>query len=431
MPRLRRVAGRGFTLIELLVVIAIIGVLVALILPAVNSAREAARRTQCINNVRNVSLGLQQHINSKNSFPNAGTFGENPTATGPTESVIVSINNLSSGTPAFGLVTAKLPSTPGLQTDVGPLYSWVVDILPGIDQQSLYNDFQRDRVYFDDVSLGLSRPYDTSRPSNLTIGNTDLAILRCPNDDTIIPQSGNLTYAVNMGFARWTGDKIIGAGWEGGIGGGAPAAFSWGTMPQGGGEGAFKRSGLFFLGTASGKAPWDVTPHTPASITDGASTTVMLAENVFGGASLAGSNIYTTSPGVVTNWATPHPNFVGFITSNLVCGPTRNCGNLSPSDLQPVLGKTDGAGWVRANQIGTNENINSGVRNGLATEGSSPFVNSKHPGGFVVGMVDGSTRFLQDSIDGTVWAKLVTPAGQNLPTPYRQLPLNADSIGGN
>jgi prepilin-type N-terminal cleavage/methylation domain-containing protein len=63
---------RGFTLVELLVVIAIIGVLVALLLPAVQAAREAARRTQCINNMRQIAIALQNHHDSKRAFPMGG-----------------------------------------------------------------------------------------------------------------------------------------------------------------------------------------------------------------------------------------------------------------------------------------------------------------------------------------------------------------------
>ena len=108
---LRRNQRQAFTLVELLVVIAIIGVLVALLLPAVQAAREAARRMQCQNNIKQLGLALHNHHDTYNRFPPGGAKDQAP----------------------FGTST-----NPGGEWGS----SWKVYILPFIEQGNLYQNWQ-------------------------------------------------------------------------------------------------------------------------------------------------------------------------------------------------------------------------------------------------------------------------------------------------
>jgi len=428
---------RGFTLIELLVVISIIGILVGLLLPAVNSAREAGRRTQCQNNLRNIGLGILGYVNQKNSFPPAGEFAE-PSDTS---------TDVATPDPSTSAIVGFIKGSP--RAGAVAMYSWVVPILPYIDNQELYNQWSFYGTnsagatialpYFDGFPAGTS--LDVNHPqgqaTNWKISNTAIGILRCPDDQSYQPDQGNLSYVVNGGFSMWHAYPL---GWVGGQVDGSPAPTTqpmvWapnaGTASQTmlGNMGVNQKMGVMFLESTfvqgdQRKIPWNLR-STVTGMVDGTSSTAILTENTLTGVSTP----TPYSSNLETNWAAPMPMFSSFIGSSNVCSTTvpittsstLNCtaGMLQPSN------DIDGAGWALSNKAGTFENINFGQN--LTIEGSFPFANSAHPGGFNMVFADGAVRFLTAQIDGFVYSKLLTPAGSRLPLYAKQMPVSQDAF---
>ena len=412
-PR-RQSRRQGFTLIELLVVISIIGVLAGLLLPAIQSAREAGRRAECQNNMKNIGLGLMQYSTQKNAFPTAGVVLETPPATIDATTGANSIINYA----AMGSLT---------QTQANNLsHSWVVDILPYLDNQELYNAWNRQNAYWDTTTATGSNASAT----NGQISNTAIKILRCPDDNTAQPDQGNLSYVVNGGFSLFlmNGASVkidpttqtstaINLDWVPGTGS-TPAT----SITQ--------KLGMFSVGTSLGTYPWDL-KTTPSGIYDGTSTTLMLGENLLAGYS-PGSSL---NGGIVSNWANPNPLFTMFIGSPHICDDgSGDCttgltslpnggANLAPSASNML----DGPGWSRANQVGHGDNINFATQ--LTVEGSSPFISSGHPGLVNTVFADGHVQTITATIDGTVFSKIITPAGSKLPPWCKQFPVSGDAIG--
>jgi prepilin-type N-terminal cleavage/methylation domain-containing protein/prepilin-type processing-associated H-X9-DG protein len=248
---------RAFTLIELLVVIAIIGVLIALLLPAVQAAREAARRAQCTNNLKQLGIAIHNYHDIHNSLPPG---------------------RIASATCGRGFFIG-CQNTP-----------WFSMMLPQIEQQALYDAFNADlgAEGFRGPGLSVAAGYF----ANATVGATKIDTFQCPSDEERrfristsylggvlsgpTPSKGN--YAVNWGNTYWGQDQ--------------PDPMALLTDPIAGTPARFLPSAFGHVGKVNF-----------ASIRDGLSNTVVVSEIVQGAesdqrgviwSSLMGGGSFTT-----------------------------------------------------------------------------------------------------------------------------------------
>lgn len=204
----------AFTLVELLVVIAIIGVLVGLLLPAVQAAREAARRMQCSNNLKQVALAMHNYHDAHRSFP--------------------------------------LPDV-GLSFGSGPwINSWALAILPQLEQGAAWDEFDP------------NAPNGVSDQSNQDVIGMQLSMYSCPSTPRsgrlqgIIEDQNNATFNPNM--VAGTGDYFIARTFR-------DPAFT----PR-------EAVGALFNSTSSGGVDWNQPGAKFSGITDGLSNTILCFE---------------------------------------------------------------------------------------------------------------------------------------------------------
>lgn len=315
--REQRAIANGFTLVELLVVIAIIGVLVALLLPAVQAARESARMSQCSSNLKNVALALQNYASQRGSLPSGGITNGNCCSTRSNS-------------------------------------SWPIDLLPFIEQQALYDQYD-----FDEYNEALE---------NRPVVQTPVALYNCPSDEGVgeldRPASGpgnrieyaRSSYRGNSGLCTTQSNAF------------------WDSSSQQNEQFVHQRGPLH--GTGVLRRGFSLTePTALGQISDGLSHTILLGEKAHRATSSEGERRRTF-------WAYSYTSY----NKSLAFHQTRSI----IDDYERCL------------RVG-------------GPFGSNPCKRSwgsLHPSGLHVAMVDGSVHYVRDSIDIFLFGDLSTIAGE-------------------
>jgi prepilin-type N-terminal cleavage/methylation domain-containing protein/prepilin-type processing-associated H-X9-DG protein len=337
---------RGFTLIELLVVIAIIAVLIALLLPTVQAAREAARRSQCTNNLKQIVLGVMNY-----------------------ESVISALPPTALCTTGTGGPNCATP------VQLTPDFSMKARILPYMEQVAAYN------------ALNFSALYNNI--SNFTSRVVQIATFACPSDannpsatvtvGTLTGLPASTSYPNNVGTASV--DTTTGS-----VDG--PAYYAGATTPP---------TGVVTL----------------ASITDGTSNTAIFSEWVRGQNNVTVDGVFQVYNDTKDSAKVAH--VLATLASNCQSTPTiaqggtvifgqkgvdwlfQHCSNggcyshvMTPNMKSCYFGGSNTAGHPVATMVGASSN---------------------HPGGVNVAFLDGTVRFVKNSVNQNVWWALATKAG--------------------
>lgn len=350
---------RGFTLVELLVVIAIIGILVALLLPAIQAAREAARRMSCQSNLHNLAIAVLDYENARKGLPPATTALPND------------------GEAWNTIDTGSADLTHCIERD----FSWIVRVLPQFEEQALADQFKKDK----------NQKYDDNDPDLIAASNPQAVqpgSLLCPSDnarDRLYISTTTNSYGLTFGKANYVAYV-------------SPVH-------------------IVCMRTHPGAFTNDVTKL--SWLSDGTSKTLMLTEirtrdvqrdsrGVWAAAWTGGSILaYDMHPADPTGssaeagcGATPH-------TRNMRYIPIQYPGidSLAPNSLP--IGNEDKIHEAPVTDAAAArlDNMPAGPDNGTWTAAAP---RSSHPGGVNATQCDGSVRWIDNDIDQFLMARLVS-----------------------
>ena len=351
------VRRRGFTLVELLVVIAIIGILVGLLLPAVQAAREAARRMQCTNNLKQIGLAALNFESTYKRLP-------------PRKHTVVLADNA-------GVRATR-------SSDAPPQ----VLLLPYFEQANKYTQFDLNYNVNSDAPIVNSIPAKTG--ANAKGRQADVPSYICPSETIGITMSGygRLSYRASTGGASYTGSVV---------------------NPTTG----FNLDGIFAM-TQPTNAVMQGTSM--GGITDGTSNTAMFAEVKIGNLDNAATNTYNDTTNFITSTAIAN-KWDGRSVNECINGPTSGAGtylryggqqyyralpqNVYYSHTLPV-------NWTRKMSDPTTQRYSCGDTSYVTAHIAA---SSYHTGGANVVRADGSVTMFSDSTDFLVWQAVGSRAG--------------------